>query len=76
MLEDMMITIFNDDIGINQDVIEVDDVVKLFDKIRAEIQGMYRIVLKNTPKDDWAVKWNECVDEVLKVIDKYRGKYK
>jgi hypothetical protein len=29
------------------------------------------VILKGTPKDDWVVKWNECVDEVLKVIDKY-----
>lgn len=39
-------------------------------KIRAEIKGMYRVVLKDTPEDDWAVKWNECVDEVLQIIDK------
>lgn len=41
-------------------------------KIKAEIQGKYRIVLKNTPKDDWNIKWNECIDEVLEVIDKYK----
>ena len=42
------------------------------DKIRAEINGMYRVILKGTPKDDWAVRWNDCLDEVLQVIDKYR----
>ena len=44
----------------------------VLDKIRAEIKGKYRVVLKGTPKDDWAVKWNDCIDEVLRIIDKYR----
>lgn len=42
------------------------------DKMRAEIEGMYRVILKDTPKDDWAVKWNQCLDEVLQIIDKYK----
>lgn len=42
------------------------------DKIIAEINGMYRVILKGTPKDDWAVRWNDCLDEVLHIIDKYR----
>ena len=41
-------------------------------KIRAEIMGKYRIILKNTPEDDWAVRWNDCVDEIIEIIDKYR----
>lgn len=45
----------------------------IIDKIRAEIKGMYRVVLKDAPEDDWAVKWNECVDEVLQIIDKYKA---
>jgi hypothetical protein len=44
----------------------------VLDKISTEIKGKYRVVLKGTPKDDWAVKWNDCVDEVLQIIDKYR----
>lgn len=48
------------------------DIVDILDKIRAEIKGKYRIVLKGTPKDDWAVRWNDCVDEVLQIIDKYK----
>jgi len=43
------------------------------DKMRAEIHGMYRVVLKDTPKDDWAVRWNDCIDEVLQIIDKYKA---
>lgn len=43
------------------------------DKIRNEIEGKYRVVLKSTPKDDWAVRWNDCIDEVLQIIDKYRN---
>ena len=42
------------------------------DKIRAELKGMYRVILKDTPKDDWAVRWNDCLDEVLEIIDKYK----
>ena len=42
------------------------------DKIRAEIEFKSRIVLKDTPNDDWTVKWNECIKEVLEIIDKYR----
>jgi hypothetical protein len=45
----------------------------ILDKIRAEINGMYRVVLKDTPKDDWAVRWNDCIDEVLQIIDKYKA---
>lgn len=45
---------------------------ELLNKIRNELKGKYRIVLKDTPKDDWSIKWNECIDEVLEVIDKYR----
>lgn len=41
-------------------------------KIRAEIKGKYRVILKGTPKDDWAVRWNDCLDEVLQIIDKYK----
>ena len=41
-------------------------------KLRAEIKGMYRVILKDTPKDDWAVRWNDCLDEVLEIVDKYR----
>lgn len=41
--------------------------------MRDEIHGMYRVILKGTPKDDWAVRWNDCIDEVLQIIDKYRG---
>lgn len=49
-----------------------EDKVKVLDKIRAEIDGEYRVISKGTPKDDWAVIWNDCVDEVLQIIDKYR----
>ena len=45
----------------------------VLDKIRAEIKGMYRVILKGTPKDDWAVRWNDCIDEVLQIIDKYKA---
>ena len=44
----------------------------MLDKIRSEINGKYRVILKDTSKDDWAVKWNDCIDEVLQIIDKYR----
>lgn len=44
----------------------------VLDKIRTEIKGEYRIILKGTPKDDWAVRWNDCIDEVLQIIDKYK----
>lgn len=46
---------------------------EVLDKIRAEIKGIYRVILKGTPKDDWAVRWNDCLDDVLKIIDKYRA---
>jgi hypothetical protein len=49
-----------------------DKLIKALDKIRTEIEGKYRIILKDTPKDDWAVRWNDCLDEVLQIIDKYR----
>lgn len=45
----------------------------VLDKIRAEIKGMYRVILKDTPKDDWAVRWNDCLDDVLQIIDKYKA---
>ena len=44
----------------------------ILDKIRVEINGKYRITFKDTPKDDWVVRWNDCLDEVLQIIDKYR----
>jgi len=44
---------------------------EVLDKIRAEIRGKYRVILKNIPKDDWAVKWNQCLDEVLQIMEKY-----
>lgn len=46
--------------------------VDVLDKIKAEINGMYRVILKGTPEDDRAVKWNDCLDEVLQIIDKYK----
>lgn len=54
-------------IGNNSNTMEV------LDQIRVEIKGMYRIILKGTPKDDWAVRWNDCIDEVLQIIDKYKA---
>lgn len=45
----------------------------ILDKIRDEIEFKSRIVLKDTPNDDWAVKWNECIKEVLEIIDKYKA---
>lgn len=42
------------------------------DKLREDIKGLYRVILKGTPKDDWAVRWNDCLDEVLEIVDKYR----
>lgn len=53
----------------DEGVTVADDVL---DKIRTEIKGMYRVILKGTPKDDWAVRWNDCLDEVLQIIDKYK----
>lgn len=44
----------------------------VLDKVRAEIEGMYRVILKGTPKDDWAVRWNDCIDDVLQIINKYK----
>ena len=41
-------------------------------KIKSEIKGLRRIILKDTPKDDWAVKWNNCLNEVLDIVDKYK----
>lgn len=55
-----------------QMAIEVLEQSPLLDKVRAEINGMYRVILKGTPKDDWAVRWNDCLDDVLQIIDKYR----
>lgn len=51
------------------EALEQNDVL---DEIRAEIKGMYRVILKDTPKDDWAVRWNDCLDDVLQIIDKYK----
>lgn len=48
-------------------------ITEVFDKMRTELKGMYRVILKSTPKDDWAVKWNDCLDEVLDIIDKYKA---
>ena len=45
----------------------------ILDKIRTEIEFKSRIVLKDTPNDDWTVKWNECIKEVLEIIDKYKA---
>lgn len=45
---------------------------QFIDQIRDEINGMYIVIFKDTPKDDWAVKWNNCIDDVLEIIDKYR----
>ena len=45
---------------------------EVLDKIRAEINGMYRVIFKGMPKDDWSVRWNDCLDEVLQIIDKYK----
>ena len=42
------------------------------ERIREEVKGNYRVILVNTSKDDWAVRWNECIEEVLDIIDKYR----
>jgi len=50
-----------------------DKLVKVLDEIRAEINGMYRVILKGTPKDDWAVRWNDCLDEVLQIIGKCKA---
>lgn len=47
--------------------------IDVLDKIRDEIEFKSRIVLKDTPNDDWAVKWNECIKEVLEIIDKYKA---
>ena len=44
----------------------------VLDKIKTEIKRMYRVVLKDTPKEDWSVTWNNCIDEVLEIIDKYK----
>lgn len=47
--------------------------VDVLDKIRAEINEKYRVILKGTPEDDWAIKWNDCLDEVLQIIGKYKA---
>ena len=44
---------------------------EVLNKIRAEINGMCRVFFEDTPKDDWAVGWNDCIDDVLQIIDKY-----
>lgn len=43
--------------------------VEELQEIRQEIKSQYRVVLKTDNPDDWWVKWNECVDECLKIID-------
>lgn len=45
----------------------------VLDKIRTEICWKYRVILEGTSKDDWAVRWNDCLDEVLQLIDKYKS---
>ena len=60
MLEEMIITVFNDD------VIEVEDVRKMLDKIRAEIYQLH-----GHPKLDF-IKTDEVVDMALDIIDKYK----
>ena len=57
---------------LEQELLCHEDKVKMLDKIKAEIKGKYRVILKGTPKDDWAVRWSDCVDEVLQIIDKYK----
>lgn len=46
---------------------------EVLDKIRAKIAGKYRVILKGTPKDDWAARWNDCIDEILQILDKYKA---
>lgn len=72
MLEDMMITIFNDDIGINQDVIEVDDVVKLLKQIKTEIYNLHPIKRGDNDYANGAYD-GQCwiIDKALKIIDKH-----
>lgn len=53
-------------------ILELLEQQSTLDKIRAEIEFKSRIVFKDTPDNDWAVIWNECIKEVLKIIDKYR----
>ena len=60
MLEDIIITVFNDDIGINQDVIEVDDVKKLLEQIIKEIAEI-------DDRNGWIP-----IDEVFDIILKYQ----
>lgn len=45
----------------------------VLDKMKTEIEGMYRVILKGTPKNYWVVRWNDCIDEVLQIIDKYKA---
>lgn len=48
-----------------------DEWLERMDKMRAEIRGVCRVILKGTSEDDWAVKWNQCLDEVLQIMEKY-----
>lgn len=76
-----------DDIGSNSDACktliknsDADIAIKALEqesilhKIKDDIEGKYRVILKSTPKDDWAIRWNDCLDEVLEIIDKYKYK--
>ena len=76
MLEDMMITIFNDDIGINQDVIEVDDVVKLLEQIKIKIISMScRYSLARERGCEGQVEWSDRLikeGDVLKIFEEYQ----
>ena len=60
MLEDKIITVFNDDIGINQDVIEVDDVKELLGQMIIEIAQI-------DDRNGWIP-----IDEVFNIILKYQ----
>ena len=55
-----------------QDEKALDDMEKhykgVLDKIRAEIEGIYRVILKGTPKDDWAVRWNDVLMAMLSFV--------
>ena len=43
--------------------------IDVLDKIKGEIEGMYRVILKGTPEDDWAVKWKTGTISEYVVID-------
>jgi len=44
---------------------------KVLHELYQEIKEQYRVVFKHDSPDDWCVKWNECVDVCLNIIDKY-----